>query len=205
MLDKIADSFAMLSQVQSFYDSAWNRLLYFVTGAIGVVGVIVPITIQLIQNNAFRRETKRLGQEADKRLSKMMEVLKNEMSEYVERKTAEIKKLSDSTHCGVFLVQANLNLSQKEYVLSMYDYNSALSYAIDAEDYLNVGSVIEGFKILLNRHLNKSHFEPDGKLLKAIESDLELLSTELGERYWRESEHLRKSLKEAIEREPESK
>jgi hypothetical protein len=54
--------FDLLAQVNSFYDTAWQRLLIFFSFVAGVVGVVVPILLQFYQRAAFRRDEKAIDE-----------------------------------------------------------------------------------------------------------------------------------------------
>jgi hypothetical protein len=48
-MSDMVSTLEVLVKVTAFYDSAWTKLLWVVGGAAGVVGVIMPILLQVYQ------------------------------------------------------------------------------------------------------------------------------------------------------------
>jgi len=55
----VFDPFILLQQVDAFYQTSWNHLILYTGGAIAIVGVVMPILIQLYQSRVMRMEKKR--------------------------------------------------------------------------------------------------------------------------------------------------
>lgn len=82
--------------VQSFYDSAWNRLIWVVGSAIvfvGIIGAAIPLIIQFIQSRTFRDEMSRLEGNANKQI----ELSKAESKREIDNLKAEYRREMDDT------------------------------------------------------------------------------------------------------------
>lgn len=50
------DAFELLKQVDAFYNTAWQHLLIYTTILLAMVGIVIPIIIQIIQRRSQKRE-----------------------------------------------------------------------------------------------------------------------------------------------------
>ncbi len=73
----------IIQNIENFYDSAWNKLIFTGTVALGIIGVLIPIIIQWWQKKILNLEKNKLKEE-----------LRNELSlEFKELYVKKFKKL----------------------------------------------------------------------------------------------------------------
>ena len=56
----------VLTQVDAFYNTAWQHLLIFSTVMLTVLGIVFPIIIQIIQGRSLKREETILNDRIDR-------------------------------------------------------------------------------------------------------------------------------------------
>jgi hypothetical protein len=125
----------ILTGVDSFYNSAWNKLVLFGTIVIGVVGVIIPFWFQRLQNKTLKLNEQELKNAFDQKLNEVKESLEKMMAEKFEVLTDDlnlrIEELAEYTRAQIFHLQA-IDLFQDG------DYKSAFGdFLIASDGYLN--------------------------------------------------------------------
>jgi hypothetical protein len=150
MIDRIADSLALLSQVQGFYDSAWTKLLFVVVGGFAFGGVIFPFVLQRLQSKSFAKESKGRIEEAIARLEKQFD-------ERIASEVVRIKRDGDLTLGAVNLVQAQINFANGDKSGAASAYAVAAFFFLTNEHYHYLPIAIEGVKKSLVDGVNKTN------------------------------------------------
>lgn len=159
------ETLEILSKVDTFYNSAWTKLMMFLGIVSFIVGILLPIAIHFIiqwyQKRQLRIEKNEIENELIKEFDKKQEVLEqkliNKIQEELNKKekelqnkiTIKVKELDIKTEKslakisgGAFLIQGNHNSSIKEYNKSIISYCNAITDFIKAKDYSNLQSAI---------------------------------------------------------------
>jgi len=136
----ITDTLEILSKVNEFYTSAWDKLLLFG----GIIGFIVPLVIQHYQKKALKISEEALEKKINDGIEKAKQEIKKDISNHVEKKIKEFKSGVDETHDffrGLFL-QFN---ADKLYDSKKY-YDATLDYigSIDMYKYCNDLNGVKG-------------------------------------------------------------
>jgi hypothetical protein len=133
----IDHSLEIIQKVNTFYDSAWQKLLFFITIALAVVGVIIPFFLQRTQSRQLKIDSANLKLEFSTLINKAKEDLTNEINENLAKK---FKKLDDSfdllraeIYARHFHLQGNLlDSSNKESAIC--SYLAAVEFYMKAKD-----------------------------------------------------------------------
>lgn len=206
------DPIAALQWVQNFYDSAWNKLIWVVGAGFAIVGLLMPILIQLYQRKSFKDETDRLEKEANKQIeeskrafAEATDKLKKEIEERIKAEIDKLQILSEQTFGGLHMIQAQVCITNRDYRHALIDYANAIEHLLDGKDYSNSTISVERTKHLLGDHLSEKDFAIDPKIDKALNSLVDYLShTKHEKRYDTEVEQIKKLWADAKKREPKA-
>lgn len=143
------DAFELLRTVDAFYDAAWWKLLW-VVGALGIiVGVVVPVLVQVYQRWVFRLE-------ADKTRDQLREYVEKCVGDAMTREEAKAQSrwasFEEQVHAelGAIRSQVKKTLSTVWYIQGRMDagdgyppvaagsFLMAIPGFIDAKDELNL-------------------------------------------------------------------
>ncbi|MCO6176065.1 hypothetical protein NHF50_13520 [Flavobacterium sp. NRK F10] len=136
----------LINKVDSFYNSAWDKLILVGTVAFGVIGILVPFVIQW-----YQKKTLKISEELMKKeLENQALTLKAELLDHIninikkEIKIFEekIEKLNASTNAKAFHLQGNGQLANGYKAGALSDYIISADNYIICEDYNNLQTVL---------------------------------------------------------------
>ncbi len=90
------DSMELLTTVNSFYNDAWDKLLYIITGSFTIIGVIVPIAIQWYQRRELKLNEEKLKKEIKEEIEAAVTSMQDSFLEKIEQTQIEIKEYADN-------------------------------------------------------------------------------------------------------------
>lgn len=133
----LLDPIEIISHVTSFYETAWSHLLWFigVTGAI--VGIMVPIGIQIYQRRLFRVEEAKIRRElGDQIRADLEQQMKTKFADESKRIDEKLTELTESMKQAVansdgraFFLQGRMLLDKKQPAGAARSFTTAaLSY-----------------------------------------------------------------------------
>lgn len=169
----------LLTQVNEFYDSAWNKLIIVGTIALTIVGIIAPLLIQWYQKKSLILSETRLRDSFRKEMDDFKRELKAELHDgfsnelKIVQKNLEIKiqKVHYYVEGGLFHFQGNDELNDREYSGALRSYSLAINFYLAADNYEHFSVLLD----VLNESLSKVK-SSDLQNLKIQESiDLEQL------------------------------
>jgi len=168
-----SETLEILSKVNEFYDSSWNKLLYVLGSAFAILAIVVPIVIQYIQNKAIEASEKELETKSNLKIDQIKKDLEEELEKKLDSKILEfkkdletkIKKIDANTNASAFHMQGNDCLQKENYKEAVRDYCSASTNYQVAGDLVNLKATLSGFLYCVEL-LNKS----DITYLENIES-----------------------------------
>lgn len=163
------DAVELLNKVTSFYELAWSHLLWFIGVAGAIIGIIVPIAIQVYQRRAFKLEesriesriTERFLNEKSEMLSsvneRLEEAIKNELAKLqtkVDGIESNLTKKVNKTRGAVYHIQGNYLKSQGVESVAISSYISAAKMLYDADDEMNLQKALTCIESCLQKLSN---------------------------------------------------
>ncbi|MCD6069347.1 MAG: hypothetical protein K0S33_4173 [Bacteroidetes bacterium] len=141
------DALELLTKVNDFYESAWNKLIIIGTVSFGVIGIIVPIVIQWYQKKTLKISEELLKKDTEAKTLKIKSELLKEINASLEKRLQEfeikVENITSSAEAKTFHLQGNTNLSQKRTLEALSDYIIASEGYIKCTDYINLQRVLE--------------------------------------------------------------
>lgn len=136
----------LITAVDGFYNSAWNKLIIVGSVSLAIVGVLVPIIIQIYQKRVLKANEEVLKKDIETQVQNA----KTELLEYINDKMAEnfqifeekMAKLNASSTAKAFHLQGNTQFGNKEYSGALADYITASENYLICEDYNNIQIVL---------------------------------------------------------------
>ncbi|WP_224999434.1 hypothetical protein [Cesiribacter sp. SM1] len=120
----------VITQVHGFYDSAWNKLIWFIAVAGAVLGVIVPLLIQWWQNRNYNHKLEELNSRNDQRINEIIKSsraeitkLKNNFTDYAN----EFEAMTNHLH-------GRTNLIDGEHIYAIGDFMDAIQYWLKSKN-----------------------------------------------------------------------
>jgi len=148
----VNNALEVLTQVNEFYNSAWDKLIFIILGAFTILGVFVPFVIQHFQNKSLKASEKELESKLNLKIADLKKALEENLDKKLEENIAEyindfenkIEKIKESASGSAFHTQANTNNDKKWYKAATRDYvHASVSYTT-AEDYINLKATLTG-------------------------------------------------------------
>ncbi|MCK5134013.1 MAG: hypothetical protein KAR40_17925 [Candidatus Sabulitectum sp.] len=137
----------ILDKVHGFYADAWSQLLIFAIAAISIVGVLMPILLQILQNRMMQREKDALERSMQQRIEEIGQDLEVKLANIIEDKTSkyeqQLKKGLSQTHGGLLQLQGMSRLTNRLFALATYDLAGAATAFLSADDELNLRRVLK--------------------------------------------------------------
>ena len=158
------DMLTVLQNVSQFYETSWNHLLVCGSVAVAIVGVVVPVLLQIYQTRTMRHEREeirtaiagqvaaemRAGLEKESALlAEKIAAATKSLEERLARDRAELEEKSrnmeeelrrgiERTTGRLFGVQANAMISQHRYKAAAESILLAMDYLRRGDDRLNL-------------------------------------------------------------------
>jgi tRNA nucleotidyltransferase/poly(A) polymerase len=175
----------IVTQVDSFYNSAWEKLVLYGAIMFIVVGIIFPtilqVYIQLQQKHTLKQKEEKLKKEFSEYLVKLKEEIITELDKKFKEKSNEINNQTKQiTSIGLgctFHLQGNSLMDVKQYVNAMESYLNSLENYFSGKDLVNLSIVLDNvnsclpyisYKDITNlKNINKLNLE---KIINKIEN-----------------------------------
>jgi len=158
------DMLTVLQNVGQFYETSWNHLLVCGSVAVAIVGVVVPVLLQIYQTRTMRHEREeirgaiasqvtaemRVGMEKESALlAEKIAAATKSLEERLARDRAELEQKSRKTQeelqmgiqkttGRVFGVQANTLINQHRYKAAAESIVLAMDYLRRGDDRINL-------------------------------------------------------------------
>lgn len=133
----VSETLEILSKVNEFYDSSWNKLLFVLSAAFAILAIIVPIAIQYIQNKSIKASEKELENKIIEEIEKARKEIKNELinalNEKIEEYDIKLKKSNDELSGMIMHINGINSFEDKEFILAFQSFVYAFGYNIDGD------------------------------------------------------------------------
>lgn len=153
------DTLETLSKVDSFYNSAWSRLI--IMGSI--IGIVIPLIYALYQRQLYKQNKKELSSEINSELVELKkevhEVINIEITKKITEFNERLDKKVSAIDGGTFHIQGSSHIQQKNYYQAFVDYVTASSLYIKGEDYLNLQVLLKSIYNQCIPQLTKEQIE----------------------------------------------
>lgn len=141
------ENYELLNKVDSFYQSAWSKLLLVGSFSLAIIGIIVPLIIQwyqrkiVIENiNLLKNEMKsEFMQETEKQRITMDKLFQDKMNK-IEEKIVRLKK---SSSAQTLHIQGVHEFKQKQFPSAVKDFIRAAQLYSETKDDLNLKTILE--------------------------------------------------------------
>jgi hypothetical protein len=170
---KLNETANIINNVNSFYESAWLKLIIIIT----VIGVVVPIIIQYFQRKSNKELFDKYSLDFENKLNEKINLIEKNNGEKFKELTDEYnkeiqnlrelnKKQINESDANIFYLQGRVRVNEKNYVYALNDF------VISAEKYLKTENtkraiVQLNFIVVCLKHIeNKSEFERGLKINK---------------------------------------
>ena len=166
----------ILDKLNSFYSTGFGNLLLYTGILFALIGVVVPLIIQYIQNRNFRHD----ALEAKKEAREIVEsVAKNLLPELVKSQVTEaIKKANDSIEfavAGVYFLQGKMQLKDGDHANACISYAWSADHGFAGNDELAPLRAINLIRDDCLPKLNKSHFQSEKEIEVSVRKLIEVM------------------------------
>ena len=152
IVEKTTDNgLELINKVDSFYNSAWDKLILVGSVAFGVIGILVPFVIQWYQKKSLKISEELMKKEMENQTLKLKSELLDDINKTLEERIKifeeKIEKLNASTNAKTFHLQGNGNLKSGDMLNAIADYITCAEDYIICEDYSNLQTIL---RLILN-------------------------------------------------------
>ena len=154
LINTTSETIDIINKVDSFYNSAWEKLLMF--GVIGgtIVGVIVPLVIQYYQRALSNQNEKLLEEKIKNEILKMKEELdlefQGKIEKYLKEADIKIKKAESLSMALTFHMQGNIDNTRNLYKQAFENYMKACFYYLACGKYASIRNCLKSMSGCLN-------------------------------------------------------
>jgi hypothetical protein len=170
----------LINKVDSFYKSAWDKLILIGSIAFGVIGIIVPYVIQWYQKKTLKISEELLKKEIENTTLKLKSEILSEVNFTIEERIKsfedKIKKLNLTTKASTLHLQGIQRLTSDTHANAMADFINAAQLYLICEDFSNLQVLL---KAISETCLAKLCLEEIEDIKISHNADLEKLLTEL--------------------------
>lgn len=183
-IEKTADNgIDLINKVDSFYNSAWDKLIIMCSVALAIIGIAMPLILQWYQKKNIKISEAKLKSDIEAQASKLKAEILAEINITLEKriKSFDIKfeEIHASTLARAFHLQADARINVK-YISGAYcDYIYAAVNYIKCDDYINLQTVLE---MILKLCLPELSIEEIENLNLEGNADLDALLKELSDK-----------------------
>ncbi|TGL61174.1 hypothetical protein [Leptospira sarikeiensis] len=179
------DVLEITQTINTFYESSWNKLLFFIGIMFTVIGVIIPLVGQWLQRRASNLKTEELRKQiAQETANSQLQILKvfeekfEELKKDLEKKLLETEVSAESkvnkTLGGLFQLQGNISKEGENHLLACSSYVYAILSYVESTEELNLGRVLRMLPETL-KNLQRSDFDQ----LIELEENIEIMLANL--------------------------
>lgn len=165
----INDTLEILSKVNEFYDSAWNKLVLTGGIAFAIIGVVVPYFLDRHQKKVLKLSEEKLESEVNSKIEEAKKSIEEELNKKFAQKLSEFdKKLDDSKKLSIaqsFHLQGNSRFQNQNFYDALMDFINAGKNYSSCEDHFNLRRVLTSILLTLDK-LTKENIDK----LKNIEN-----------------------------------
>jgi hypothetical protein len=170
----------LISMVDSFYNSAWNKLIIVGSVSFAVIGILIPFVIQWYQKKTLRISEELLKREIENQTLKLRTELLDDINKRLEERVKIFEKrmqeLNASTEAKTFHLQANGQLFDNQFTSALVDYITAARNYIACGDYSNLQTVL---RIINDNCIPKLSLEEINDIKISSDCDLDKLLDDL--------------------------
>lgn len=180
----------IINLIYSYYENAFNNLVYLTFGLVAFIGAVIPSIIAFLQNKRFKIESIKLSEELESQSEKIKNKLEKEIKETIKKQVSESKKENDKeidnikedleifgarSEAKLYHVIAGLTQEKKNHVGTLDNsLYSAILY-LKAKDEANMQKITQSIKLGLDNITNKNILE-DNNISNNFDSLIEKLN-----------------------------
>jgi hypothetical protein len=174
------DAIDLITKVDSFYNSAWEKLVIIVSISFGIVGIIVPFIIQWYQKKTLKISEELLKSDIETKALKIKSDLLLEIDNTLEVKMKQfdlkLEKHNASSNAKSFHLQGVSMIKEGKFSNALSDFVKASEDFLFSENYQNLQRSLKNISHLCIPELSKEEIS-DLKILD--DTDLEKLLSDL--------------------------
>lgn len=179
-------SFEVVEKVNSFYDGAWNKLIFLISAIGGIVVLVVPIILSKLQRRELKLNKEDFQEYVDKKIIEFDSTIKahndTKIVEFSSQLEIKLHKQIAGLYGMTFYLQAREYLLIKKYPVSINNFIKSIKKQIESEHIKNIPVSLENICLALNKMKIENQVISD-KIKKELAAILDQLSEEYSSEY----------------------
>ncbi|NOG56150.1 MAG: hypothetical protein HND54_00275 [Bacteroidetes bacterium] len=167
LIYKIENQNTIISEVNSFYDSAWLKLIFVIT----LLGIIVPIVVQYFQRKDLKELTDGIKDKFDSKLNNLKETNDLKVDLLIQKYEDRIERLENKNEKALVELDANTYYLQGRALFIEKNFMGSIGSSLKSALLLKQCDRTDRIVPILNnvlrafKHLNQANFNKlDGYL-----------------------------------------
>ncbi|MDO6802956.1 hypothetical protein Q4595_10890 [Wenyingzhuangia sp. 1_MG-2023] len=162
---KIENQNSITNEINSFYDSAWLKLIFMIT----IIGIIVPLVIQYFQRKNFNEIINNIKEKFDDKINTLKDSNDIKINSIIEKYEESITELEDKNEKALIELDANTFYLQARTLFTEKKFKNTISSSLKAalllKRYGRLDRIIPTLNVVIRTlgHIN----EVDSKLVNA--------------------------------------
>ncbi|HQB08814.1 MAG TPA: hypothetical protein PLW37_03020 [bacterium] len=146
-ISDIAREIDLIAKVDSFYNSAWNKLIIVGSVAFAIVGVIVPFVIQWYQKRTLKLSEEIMKKEFSEHKKILKEEIYKEVAHEIENKfekyEKELRLANASANAKIFFSQGKFSLEKNYFSVALNEFITAAHSCMDGNDFQTLQKILK--------------------------------------------------------------
>tara|TARA_R110001583_G_C5584277_1_gene403160 strand:- start:160 stop:855 length:696 start_codon:yes stop_codon:yes gene_type:complete len=137
----------IIDKIDSFYNNAWNKLIFIITIGFAIVGVIIPIFIQWLQKNTLKTSEELLKIEIENKTAEIEKEITTKLLLSIDQKFKEYEKEIVITRASgkakAYFSEGKYNLEKNEYDRALADFINSGYACTKSNDHKTLQDIIK--------------------------------------------------------------
>lgn len=138
-----SDAMQIAEQAHNFYSDAWDKLITFTVGLLGLVGVAAPVLLNYYQKRQLNLNKGELRAEINKDLERVTEDVSSKLN-------SEIKNVDRRVNAAISSLNGLILLNDNQPARAFVHFIISIRYAVLCKEYANVNNMIKSAQIALS-------------------------------------------------------
>jgi hypothetical protein len=167
----------VVEQVDKFYSTAFDHLLWTLGTLILLLGVVVPLAFYFFQKRQLTLKEKALAEELKSQFANSEAALRKENADFLAQEKIVLKQAIDNLQnelnskindtCGViFAMQGNIFLEKGMQQAAFDFFSKTLRYAVDTQNPVSVQGTLRFLTIQALPKMAKNHFADEAAVIR---------------------------------------
>lgn len=148
---KTIEQYELIDRVNSFYNSAWEKLILFGSIAIAIIGIAFPVILELLKKRQYRIDKQDLIKNLKEDLDNTIDILSKETEKNINTKLSKVdnqlKLIEQKSKAGIYFMQGRLSIDSGNRFQALPNFLTSLKSSMLCNDVANIISALQIIRV----------------------------------------------------------